>query len=401
MFLTIPDHVPEQLVFGPEYRNDHRTAADPFVGMQAACELPDFFYCTEGRIGASPNGSWVAASAELITEILRDAQRFSSYGITGFSQLLGENWPLVPLEIDPPLQTEFRKVMAPILAPGRVRQMEGEIRQLARTLIEKVAEAGECEFVRDFGTPLPVLIFMRLMGMPVERLDTFLEWEHDLLHSHDIDRRVRAAGSIRDFLLELIAARRAQPGDDLAGLAVAMEVQGRPLTDDEVLGVCYLFFVGGLDTVAASLGYIFFYLATHPEDRARLVADHGQIPDAIEELLRRHSVVATRRLVTRDMEFHGVRLRKGDYVECDTCLASTDPRAFDNPLQVDIGRRPNPHLAFGGGPHRCFGSNLARAEMRIALEEWLGEIPEFSVKPGSQPRSHDGVRGLDALMLAW
>ena len=95
------------------------------------------------------------------------------------------------------------------------------------------------------------------------------------------------------------------------------------------------------------------------------------------------------------------RLRKGDYIECDTCLASTDPRAFDNPLQVDIARRPNPRLAFGGGPHRCFGSNLARAEIRIALEEWLGVIPEFSIKPGSQLRSHDGVHGLDALMLAW
>lgn len=167
------------------------------------------------------------------------------------------------------------------------------------------------------------------------------------------------------------------------------------------MGMCYLFFVGGLDTVAATLGYIFYYLATHDDDRRRLVEDPSLIPDAIEELMRRHAVVSTRRMVTRDMEFHGVQLKKGDYVECDLSLSGTDPAAFDSPLEVDLTRKPNPHLSFGGGPHRCFGSNLARAEMRIGIEEWLKRIPDFHVKPGAELHSHLGVKGLDALPIVW
>jgi cytochrome P450 len=242
---------------------------------------------------------------------------------------------------------------------------------------------------------------MRLMGMPLDQLDTFLKWENDLLHSGDMGRRVAAAQSIHAFLVELIEDRRAKPQDDLVSLAVAMEVNGQALTQDQIMGMCYLFFVGGLDTVAATLGYIFQYLATHDADRRRLTEDFSLIPDAIEELMRRHAVVTTRRRVTRDMDFHGAPLKEGEYIECDLSLSGTDPEAFANPLDVDIGRRPNPHLSFGGGPHRCFGSNLARAEMRIGIEEWLKRIPEFHIKPGAELRSHLGVKGLDALPIVW
>jgi cytochrome P450 len=268
-------------------------------------------------------------------------------------------------------------------------------------LIDRIADRGECDITRAFGTPLPVVIFMRLMGLPLDRLETFLSWEHDLLHSGDVQKRVVAARSIYDFLAELIEERRANPVDDLASFAVTMEVEGRALTRDEIMGMCYLFFVGGLDTVAATLGYIFYYLATHDDDRRRLADDFSLIPNAIEELMRRHSVVSTRRLVTQDMEFHGAPLKAGDYVECDLSLSGTDPKAYENPLAVDITRKPNPHLAFGGGPHRCFGSNLARAEMRIGIEEWLKRIPDFHVKAGAELYSHLGVKGLDALPIVW
>jgi cytochrome P450 len=268
-------------------------------------------------------------------------------------------------------------------------------------LVDKIKDNGECDFTRAFGTPLPVVIFMRLMGMPLDQLDTFLAWENDLLHSGDVAKRVAAARSIYDFLVDLIEARRAEPLDDLVSVAVTMEVDGEALTQDQIMGMCYLFFVGGLDTVAATLGYIFRYLATHADDRRRLAEDFSLIPDAIEELMRRHAVVTTRRLVTRDMDFHGAPLKAGDYIACDLSLSGTDPEAFADPLAVDITRRPNPHLSFGGGPHRCFGSNLARAEMRIGIEEWLKRIPSFHIKPGAALRSHMGVKGLDALPIVW
>ncbi len=398
--MQVPEHVPSHLVREADPRLAHVFDPDPFAANSAVRELPELYYAVEDDLRGR-GGHWVAATDAVIREILRDAERFSSKGIAGFSMLLGQDWPLIPLEIDPPVQTEFRRVMAPILAPVRVKQMEEDIRALAVTLIDKVKDAGECDFVKAFGTPLPVVIFMRLMGMPLDRLDTFLDWENRLLHSLDPAERVAAAQSIYQFLTELIAERRAEPKDDLVSLAVTMEVEGRKLTNDEIMGMCYLFFVGGLDTVAATLGYIFRYLATHPEDRKRLAEDNALIPDAIEELMRRHSVVTTRRLVTRDMEFRGVQLKAGEYIECDLSLASTDPEAFANPLEVDITRRPNPHLAFGGGPHRCFGSNLARAEMRIGIEEWLERIPDFEIKPDAELHSHVGVKGLDCLPVTW
>jgi cytochrome P450 len=395
-----PAHVPDHLVVDPDRLRQHVFDADPFVNT-AVRETPELCYAADPGDMRGRGGYWVATTDALIREILRDAERFSSHGIAGFSMLLGQQWPLIPLEIDPPLQSAFRKVMAPILAPKRVADLEEDIRTLAVQLIDKVKDAGECDFTRAFGTPLPVVIFMRLMGMPLDQLDTFLQWENDLLHSPDIGKRVAAAHSIYQFLTGLIEERRAKPADDLVSLAVTMEVEGRALTHDEIMGMCYLFFVGGLDTVAATLGYIFYYLARHADDRRRLVQDPALIPDAIEELMRRHSVVSTRRLVTRDMEFHGVQLKAGEYIECDLALAGTDPAAVDNPLAVDISRKPNPHLAFGGGPHRCFGSNLARAEMRIGIEEWLKRIPDFSIKPGSELHSHIGVKGLDSLPIVW
>lgn len=396
---AVPAHVPRHLVFDPEPLRRHVLDPDPFANT-AVRELPELFYVSEPD-PIRGTGHWVATTDSAIREILRDPERFSSRGIAGFSMLLGQQWPLIPLEIDPPLQTEFRRVMAPLLAPARVRAMEDEIRSLAMQLIDRIKDAGRCDFTRAFGTPLPVVIFMRLMGLPLDQLDTFLVWENDLLHSGDPAKRVGAARSIYEFLVELIEERRANPVDDLVSTAVTMEVNGRELTHDEIMGMCYLFFVGGLDTVAATLGYIFLYLATHDDDRRRLAADFSLIPVAIEELMRRHSVVSTRRLVTRDMEFRGVQLKAGEYIECDLSFSGTDPAAFSDPLTVDVTRKPNPHLAFGGGPHRCFGSNLARAEMRIGIEEWLTRIPDFHLEPGAELHSHIGVKGLDALPIVW
>jgi cytochrome P450 len=396
--MQIPEHVPPELVRRPP--NEHVLDADPYVGMQALREFPPIFYTPVARVGAQ-TGHWVVTSAEVMKEVMRDAERFSSHAIAGFSMLLGEHWPLVPLEIDPPLQTEFRRAMAPLLAPGRVKSMEPDIRELATRLIDNVVHERRCDFVKSFGTPLPVVIFMRLMGMELDRLDVFLRWEHDLLHSGDPAKRVAAAKSIHEFVLGLIDERQARPGDDLVSAAVQMEVAGRRLTRDEILGMSFLFFVGGLDTVAATLGYIFRYLATHPEDRSRLAKDSSLIPDAIEELMRRHSVVSTRRMATRDVELSGVTIKRGEYIECDLGLAGTDPEVFPDPLAVDITRKPNPHIGFGIGPHRCFGSNLARAEMRIGIEEWLARIPDFHVAADAELHSHFGVRGLDALPLTW
>jgi len=163
----------------------------------------------------------------------------------------------------------------------------------------------------------------------------------------------------------------------------------------------FLIFGGGIDTVAASLGFVFLHLARDPDLQAQLRADPTLIPEAVEEFLRRYSLVSVRRRVLRDVEAAGVSMKQGDWVHLMTPLASLDPQAFADPLALDIRRSPNRHTAFSVGPHRCIGSHLARRELVIALEEWLPRLPPFRLAPGEAYRTHGGLLGVDHLNLEW
>jgi cytochrome P450 len=243
---------------------------------------------------------------------------------------------------------------------------------------------------------------MQLMGLPASDTDQFLQWEFDLLHNLDLAVKAEAAAAIREYLLQLMHERRSQPSDDLATLIVQARLEDRLLNDDEVLGVYYLMFVGGLDTVAASLGLYFNYLAQHPELQSRLRSEPAQIPRAVEEFVRAFSPVTTRRIVTQDCELAGVAMKAGDWVTCVTALASLDPDEYPNPLEVEL-ERPHPrHFGFSMGPHFCIGMHLARREIAVALEGWLNRVPPFRLKPGFEARMHGGpVIGLDTLELEW
>jgi len=384
-------------------------AADPLAAQcpyQAAAKLhegPDIFFnvTDEAHLGRA-GGSWVVTRYELQREVLQDAVTFSSHGISGFSGLLGEDWPLVPLELDPPEHMKFRMLLNPLFAPAKINALEPSVRQAAADLIEKVRSEGGCEFMEAFGRPFPVGVFMRLMGLPLEEMPTFLQWEDGLLHGRDPAQRISAARSIKDYLLTLIAKRRARPTDDLVSFAVTSQIDGQPLSDEAVLGICYLFFVGGLDTVAATLGFTFRALAQQPELQRQLRADPDLIPDAVEEMVRAHGVVTTSRYVTRDIEFHGVQLRRGDRVSVPFGLASRDPSEYPEPNKIDFARGNTRNISFSAGPHRCIGSHLARREFKIALEEWMVRVPEFRLAPDEEPRVHaTGVWGVDRLCLVW
>ena len=244
---------------------------------------------------------------------------------------------------------------------------------------------------------------MDLFGMPREDFHKILDYEYKLLHvSNTIETRAQAARDIYDYLLELIAEKRANPKDDLASSILEFTVDDRPLTDKEIMGMYFLLFVGGLDTVASSLGFAWRYLASNPEAQQALRDNPDLIPSAVEEFFRMHSVVEVRRSVTEDMEFHGVQLKQGDFVNCITAVASLDSKEFADPLTADFERSPNRHCAFVFGPHRCMGSNLARLEIRIALEEWLNRIPNFSVAPDTDiDVNYGAVVSLATLPLVW
>jgi cytochrome P450 len=349
-----------------------------------------------------PSGSWVISRAEDIRSVLQQPELFSSHGIAGFSRMVGEAWPLIPLELDPPEHSKYRTVLNGIFSPGKIKALEDGVRARAVKLIDAFVSRGQCEFGEAFGRPFPVQIFMQIMGLPEKDFDTLVGWEHDLLHSMTMDERIRGAKGFLDYLRALIAERRAHPGEDLASFVAQAEVEGRRLTDDEVLGVYYLLVVAGLDTVAASLGLHFRHLALNPDDQTRLRADPTMIPNAVEEFLRRYGIVTTSRFATQDTEVAGISVKAGDRLSISTMVASLDPLEFENPLDVDITRSPNWHVAFAFGPHRCLGSHLARRELVIAMEEWLQRVPPFRVKDGVDvPVKPGGLLGVESLPLVW
>jgi cytochrome P450 len=240
--------------------------------------------------------------------------------------------------------------------------------------------------------------------MPTAELPKFLEWNHVILHVHgegaNAERQRQANEDLAAYLAELVQRRRSDLGDDVISQLLTVEADGDRLTDQEVLGISHLLFMAGLDTVTASLAWTWQFLATHPEHRQQILDDPGQIPDAVEELLRYQSIVEDSRTLVADVEWAGVSMRAGDRIMLPTTAASRDPAAFPDPLTVDFRREPNRHIAFASGPHRCLGSHLARMELREALGGWHARIPHYRLKPGAPISYHGGaVIGPDSLPL--
>jgi cytochrome P450 len=369
---SIPEHVPRELVREFDFRTG--LGNYPHTAVAALHSGPRVFYSPVHHNAIPGPGTWVLTRAADIRAALQDAATFSSAVRRSNSAL-----SLIPLELDPPEHPKFRALMNPIFSPARMKQLEAKVRELARKLAAQCAAKGECDFVEDFAKPFPVGIFLDLMGLPADNMARFLEWE--ALIMRDKQTRTAAIQQVSLYLQELITARRRNPTDDLISFAVNARVDDRSLTDSEVMGICVLLFMAGLDTVTSSFAFHFRHLAEHEADQESLRRDPGLIPSAVEELFRAYAVVNTNRYATRDIEFAGVPIKKGDNVTCSTILASRDPHEFDRPNEVIFTRSPNPHNAFSFGPHRCIGSHLARREISAGIEEWLRVIPRFRVKP--------------------
>lgn len=380
-------------------------AADcPFhAGTKLRDGPPIFFKPGEDHVRASGlGGNWVVASYALQEKVLLDPARFSSHLSIGFSRLIGDDWPLVPLELDPPEHALYRKLIAPWFSPARARSLQDEIRALAVCLLDDVASADTCDFMTSFGQPFPVTVFMQMMGLPQAEMPTFLSWANDLLRGETLAERAAAAQAMKDYLLNLIAVRRAQPGEDMVSYFIASKVDGMEIPPDRLLGLCFMLLIGGLDTVASTLGFIFRALAEQPELQARLRADPAIIPAATDEFMRAFGVVTTFRYASQDMDFHGAPIRKGDLVELPLGLSSRDERMHQDPHLIDFDRKAKRSLAFSTGPHTCAGLHLARTEIRIALEEWTARIPEFQLSPGCRiTTATESVWTLENLPLTW
>jgi cytochrome P450 len=323
---------------------------------------------------------------------------------------IGQDQPLIPLQVDPPEHAKYRRLLDPEFAPRRVAEIEADARRLVNGLIDRFADRGECDFHEEFATPLPSTIFLRLMGLPQSDLPTFLQWRDNTIRPDVDPGDFEAAARIREetghaitrYFEEAIAERRRHPDDGLLSRLVHAEIEGRPLDDRELLGICHLLLLGGLDTVTATLDCSVAYLATHPEHRRRLVEDPSCSAAVVEELLRTETpVMMVVRSVKQDTELRGVPLKEGDSVTVLLGAADRDPAEFPDPDVVDFDRPQNRHLAFGGGPHRCLGSHLARMELRVGLEEFHRRIPEYRIAPGATLRFSPGIRQTESLPLVF
>jgi cytochrome P450 len=328
---------------------------------------------------------------EDVQATLRNAKVFSSKFGDGMGGL-GNDRPMIPLQIDPPEHKKYRKLLDPFLEPRKVARLEEEVVRLVNELIDKFVDRGSCELLEDFAVPLPCTVFLRLLGLPLEDLDLFLTIKEGIIRGNN-ERTLAAQFEARSAAGKLCyeyfeqALDRIQR-DRVEGLLLDLlgaEIDGERLTRDEIMDICYLFIIAGLDTVTDSLCCFYTFLAEHPDHRRMLVANPDLVPGAVEELLRWDSPVSgVARIAAEDTEVHGCPVRKGENLFVLVGAANTDPDGIENAAIVDFERESNRHFAFGSGIHRCLGSHLARLELRVTLREWHRRIPEYHVPPGTE-----------------
>jgi hypothetical protein len=276
------------------------------------------------------------------------------------------------------VHTWTRRLLLPWFSHTRVEQYEPFTRDLCNRLIDGFIDTCSADAAGDYARQIPVRVIALTLGVPEELSDTFTGWVQDVLEfAHDEARSRRGADGLREYLIEQLEQRRTEPGDDLISGLLHAEVDGEPVDDLNILGMAALTLIAGVDTTWSSIGSSMLHLATHPEDVQRLIDEPDLMPTAIEELLRAYSPVTMARIAADDVEVSGCPIKAGDKVLMNFPGANRDPAVFDDPDEVILDRQHNRHLAFGVGIHRCAGSNLARMELRVAIEEWLRRIPSF------------------------
>jgi cytochrome P450 len=359
-----------------------------------------------GGVACPMPGSVIAGSRRAVDDVLGNAKVFSAEGLVW----LGNVRPLIPLSVDPPIHIKYRKILDPLFAPRRMDAMEEDITGRVNRFIDTFADRGECHFTDEFAVPFPSAVFLGLMGLPWEELDTFLRLKNGILRpgggSTDMEERQRiqkeTGQEIYAYFDSILDERERDPKDDILTHFITSEIDGDKLTREDILDICFLFLIAGLDTVTDSLTCFYAYLGRNPDARRALAADPSLVPSAVEELLRWETPVpGVFRQATEDAEVAGCPVKAGDFVSVLLGPANIDPAEFEAPDDVRLDRDVNRHLAFGGGVHRCLGSHLARRELRIALREWHRRIPEYEVKPGIELHYPPGLREVENLELVW
>ncbi|MEV0364645.1 cytochrome P450 [Nocardia fusca] len=361
---------------------------------------------------AAHGGHWIVTRYREIHEVLRDTDTFSSYPnnlvttTAGFGKFL-------PLELDPPEHTGYRLALQPLFSPNRMKALEDDIRAVITELIDGFASRGHAEFITEFAHELPTRVFLALMDWPLEDAQLFTDSTDILLtgipgasEEESNQARGEAAFKMLGYFQSMIDQRRQHPGDDITSQIIGTEFDlhdgKRLLSDEELNRMFFLLLIAGLHTVQGSLAWSIIHLVHNPAQRREIIEDEIVIPAAVEEILRIEAAVVPGRRATRATELGGVSIAEGDQLILMLCSANRDEAEFDEPTELQIDRRPNRHLSFGAGAHRCLGSHLARLELRLALEEIHRRIPDYDLVPNDPPVLHAGqVRGCTRLPITF
>jgi cytochrome P450 len=359
-----------------------------------------------GPIIKSPRG-YVLSSSEYVEYALKHPELFSSKRAF---DMVGSPLPMVPIAFDPPEHTRYRRILQPFVGPRQAAGWQPKVRMLVGTLIDSFVERGHCDLVAELAVPLPADVFLSLFGLPKQDRDRLIAWKEGLLANpmarggQPTEEMIRAGAELFTYLVAHIENRRRQfdGADDLLGRLLA-DTSDERLSDEELLGLSFLFVLAGLDTVTSALSTAFAALAVQPRLRQQIAADPSVIPDAVEELLRMDGpVVFVPRVASQDIELGGHTIAAGSEIQVAIAVANRDPAEHADADAIDL-RRQERHYAFGGGPHRCLGSHLARMEMREVLAEWHRRIPDYELAGGFTPRVEwpTGLVGLDTLPLVF
>lgn len=402
-----PDHVPESAVYDFDMFMDPALITDPHERIRELVRVaPPVFWTPRN------GGHWVVTGHKENYDASRDTEAFSSEiqpaaMIEMVRPMLPPNFGHIPLptpiNLDPPAHTIYRAPLQAAFSPRAMMARKDEIRELANGLIDKVIEQGHCDFITAIAEPLPVQVFLKMMGLPLERMAEFRDLVHEFLapSSNPLDPLLRMR-KVADAMKGEIEARRTDRKDDLISLLWSAEIDGKPMTMELMEDFAVLLFIAGLDTVINGMGYGIRHIAANPDFQNDLRANPKLIVEAAEELLRRYTFTVPTRRITCDVELGGAKMKAEDRLMLFLPAADLDPREFTNPEVFDMKRENNVHIAFGVGPHRCLGSHLARIELQVIYEQMLARLPAFRIDPDKPAKFHGGnIIAIDSLSLRW
>jgi cytochrome P450 len=343
-------------------------------------------------------GVWLPTRHDDISAIAYDTERFSSQGVVVSNarpDVPAPVGPAPPITSDPPFHQIARRLLLPAFAPRPIADWEPAARTLCRDLLARL-DGDVVDAAVDYAQHIPVTVIAKMLGLPPEDGDRFRGFVHDVLEAVTLpaEERIARLDPFDEYISAAIDDHVEHPRDDLIGYLLDVEIDGAKLERQHVAGSIVLLLIAGIDTTWSAIGASLWHLAAHADDRRRLVEEPGLLPVAVEELLRAYAPVTMARLIPRDLEWNGCAMKEGEWVLLPFPAANRDPSKFPDADRVVIDRAENRHSAFGLGIHRCIGSNLARMELRVAIEEWLARFPDFELAdPGAVTWAAGQVRG--------